>query len=628
MPTDADDFLKNAVEHRLISQDVADRLADEAKLQSISPRSFAIKSGVLSSWQVETINVLSDPAKYVPGFHVDSVLGKGGFGTVYKATQLNLDRQVALKTIPLQNLKDDLGTRRFEREARIIGGMNHPHIVAAYDFGFHENLLYLSLELVDGKDLAKLLKARGRLDEFTTWQILKQVASALAYAQERNVIHRDIKPGNLMLASTPAGYPLPDTVPFIKVTDFGLACFNQSRPGDNTITAAGTGLGTPSYVAPEQLTGDKVDQRADIYALGATAYHMLRGKPAYHEISPVKVMSKKVSGDENWVESLSGEVSEPTFDLIRLMAVNKVEERIQSHTILLQKIDEVLQRLGHQSTYTDSTAQFDAASDAAGDSFVLATGVDSSSRSYDESMHDEPTNVSIKDLSKKTVIFSRKSFLAGAAIAVIAALGSILFFLNPSNRGPTTPEITLRNGDNVVQVYNGFRVNNSAFVVSGGQLEKYEDDEGGRVLLGSNCRISFPCRSSDGTAFEYLTFSVGMRIQDAASVMFSAVDENDNTEFTLEFTQEGYKLKQESGESKEIMWNVNPNDQTGYVQIDLTRNNVYWTVLVDRKVVGKVPHSQLSMATIVLETRGKSLFENPHITEKIDKAPEHDAPQT
>ena len=483
-------------------------------MQSISPRSFAIKTGVLSNWQIDTLNVLSNPQKYVPGFHVDAVLGKGGFGTVYKATQLNLDRQVALKTIPLHNVKDESGIKRFEREARIIGGMNHPHIVAAYDFGFHENLLYLSLELVDGKDLAKLLKSRGRLDEFTTWQILKQVSSALAYAQERNVIHRDIKPGNLMLATTPAGYPLPETVPFIKVTDFGLACFNQSLPGENTITVAGTGLGTPSYVAPEQLTGDKVDQRADIYALGATAFHMLRGKPAYQEISPVKVMSKKVAGDENWVEKLAGEVSESTYNLIRSMTNNKAEDRIQSHILLMQKIDEVLQQLSHRSSFADSTTQFADTSDSHAESFVLADDVEVASAVHDSSLHDQTTEISLEASP------SRRSALIGLGLTIAAAIISIYAFLNIPFSNPEIPEVVLVDGENFVQVYNGFRLNNAAFIVGGGYLEKFEDEEGGRVLRGSNCKISFPCQSSEGDSFKYLTYSIGMRIQAADSVSF------------------------------------------------------------------------------------------------------------
>ena len=606
------EFLLTAVAHKFLGKDSADRLATEAKLQDLTPQSFAIKSGVLNSWQVETLKVLCKPSDHVPGFYIDAVLGRGGFGTVYKATQVNLDRHVALKTIPLSSLRDDTATKRFEREAKIIGSMSHPNIVGAHDFGFHDDLLFLSLELVDGKDLSKFIGKRGRIDEFTTWQMLKQVASALAYAEGLNVTHRDIKPGNLMLTATPAGYPLPQNVPFVKVTDFGLACFSHDIPGENTITMAGTGLGTPSYVAPEQLTGDKVDQRADIYAIGATAFHMLSGKPAYHEVSPAKVMGIKTTGKEVWVDRLVGKISPASIELMRNMTAYDPEDRIPDHRELIRNLDSVLESLRTESSSTQSTyiGEIDDQFDSPGD-FVVA--LDDSVESGLDSAGDSSIEPSNKFKPKS---FTKIMFVVGASIALL--LATILFWIYRPALASIVDEIELNADGRVVQIYNGFKLNNSAFIVRGGQWQKFEDSEGGRVMLGSNCRVIFPCQTMSGDAFKYLRYSVGLQVNEAATVSFTAGDEMNEKIFSVVFSQLGYFLDHNNRKSELIEWNVHPAEQNGYINLELTRNNANWTVMVDRKVIGKVRHTGLTPATIVMESRkGNSLFENPNIVEML-----------
>lgn len=617
-----DDFLANAVAHDLISSDMAARLARDSKQQNLSAEAFAIKCGVIKPWQLETLRVLNNPSNHVPGFHIDSVLGKGGFGIVYKATQINLDRQVALKTIPLSSLKGNSATKRFEREAKIIGSLRHPNIVAAHDFGYHKDLLYLSLELVDGKDLSNLLESRGQLDEFTTWHMLRQVASALLTAQELNVTHRDIKPSNLILTSTPTGFPLPENIPFVKVADFGLACFTQAVPGDNTITLAGTGLGTPSYVAPEQLTGAKVDQRADIYAMAATAVHMLMGKPPYHMETPAKVFGIKSSGKENWSDMVSGQVSESTESLIRSMSQYDSDARIADHRVLIKKIDQVLEGLspamnsGNASTIIDGNSQDS-------DDFIVASQflVDPSRPNLLN--HGETTEVSIDGYMEKpheTSVIPKPNFRFKFLISVVSLVGLAVILLSVfvfPGSDSTISEIELAS-NRVVQIYDGFKLNESAFNVHGGQWQKFVDEEGGRVVLGSNCKVSFPCSSVDAEPFKYFRFSVGVKLNDARLVSFWP----DGFDFSLVLDQEGYFLQQKKSVADITEWDVPPTEQTGYVNIEIIRNNAYWKFLIDREEVGSVKTTDFSFASIQLQTKGKSLFENPKVAELLPVEPD------
>ena len=308
MVDQSEKLVELAVVNRFLSRDSAGKLLSESLKLGLPVEAFALKSGVLSPWQIDALRWLCHPEELVPGYRLKNMLGRGGFGSVFRATQTNMDRDVALKTIPLNAVKDSSAARRFEREAKIVGQLRHPHIVAAYDFGFHKDHLFLSLELVEGNDLGNLIRRVKKLDEYTALHVIRQTVTALAYAAEKGITHRDIKPGNLLLTETPIGYSLPKCVPFVKVADFGLACFTETRR-DEAITLENSGIGTPSYVAPEQLQGrNDVDVRADIYSLGVTAYKLMTGVAPYDAVPAMAVAKEKLSGNETWLnqmESLS-----------------------------------------------------------------------------------------------------------------------------------------------------------------------------------------------------------------------------------------------------------------------------------------------------------------------------------
>ncbi|VTT97197.1 serine threonine protein kinase : Serine/threonine protein kinase-related protein OS=Planctomyces limnophilus (strain ATCC 43296 / DSM 3776 / IFAM 1008 / 290) GN=Plim_0540 PE=3 SV=1: Pkinase [Gemmataceae bacterium] len=273
----------------------------------------------------------------IPGYEIAGVLGKGACGVVYRARQVKLDRTVALKMVLSDRRPSPAALARFDKEAVSLAKLRHPNIVGVYDCGHHDGRAYFAMELLDGEDLGARLDRTGRLDEFTAWHIARQTAAALAHAAELGVYHRDIKPANLFLTPPPTGYPLPPGVPLVKVTDFGLALTRQTGDDatDQRLTAAGVVLGTPAYMPPEQFAGSDIDHRADIYALGATVYHLLAGDAPFNGASVWEVMINK-SGP---TPRLGSAVSPETDTLVAAMMAQRPEDRIGTYRELLDRID-------------------------------------------------------------------------------------------------------------------------------------------------------------------------------------------------------------------------------------------------------------------------------------------------
>src|SRR5262249_10994866 len=160
---------------------------------------------------------------------------------------------VALKMVLVNRLADVGAIRRFEQEAQVVAQLSHPNVVAAYDFGRHEGRVYFAMELVLGEDVQKLVRRQGSLDEWTAWGLGRQAAAGLAHAWQRKIVHRDIKPGNLLLLEPPAGFPLPAGLPLVKIADFGLTQLVASANEAPRLTSIGTAVGSPHYMSPEQL---------------------------------------------------------------------------------------------------------------------------------------------------------------------------------------------------------------------------------------------------------------------------------------------------------------------------------------------------------------------------------------
>jgi TolB-like protein/tRNA A-37 threonylcarbamoyl transferase component Bud32 len=217
-------------------------------------------------------------------------LGRGGMGEVFEARDSRLDRRVAIKTLRPELLSDANARRRFEREAKALSGLSHPNICAVYDVGRHEELDFLVMEYIEGQTLASALD-RGALDERTAVRLAAQIAEALGEAHEHGILHRDVKPQNVLV--TPRGHA--------KVLDFGLA--KTVSPGTeetatiSDVSAAGTVLGTARYMSPEQVRGEDIDARSDIFSLGCVIYELLAGRAAFQGQTAGEIMSGILTKD-------------------------------------------------------------------------------------------------------------------------------------------------------------------------------------------------------------------------------------------------------------------------------------------------------------------------------------------
>ncbi len=258
----------------------------------------------------------------VPGarfgdYEILAELGAGGMGKVYRAKDLTLERLVALKTLGPQFGTDTGFVQRFLKEARAAARLNHPNIVQIYDFGQVEETYYLAMEYVDGHSLGAYLR-RGHFGERDALLVIRHAARALAVAHAEGLIHRDIKPDNLMLTSKGE----------VKLVDLGIA---KRVDEDQSLTQTGHTVGTPHYISPEQIRGARdIDARADIYSLGATLYHLVTGHTPFPGSSGALVMSMHLSQPLSDPRTYVPSLSEGLCRVIRKMMAKSREERYAS----------------------------------------------------------------------------------------------------------------------------------------------------------------------------------------------------------------------------------------------------------------------------------------------------------
>ncbi|HEV8600423.1 MAG TPA: serine/threonine-protein kinase [Gemmatimonadales bacterium] len=211
-----------------------------------------------------------------------SELGSGGFGRVYRVRDLHLERIVALKVLHPMLIQDPAGVERFRREAQLAARLNHRNLVNIYEIGGRAGLMWYTMEFVDGPNLAQLVEQEGPLTLDRVLRLLREGLSALSHAHGIGLVHRDIKPENLLFEKS--GY--------LRITDFGLAI---ALRGQGKFGGATSQSGTPRFASPEQLLGERVDGRSDLYSLAATAYFALLGRPPFEGITPVQVLAQQTT---------------------------------------------------------------------------------------------------------------------------------------------------------------------------------------------------------------------------------------------------------------------------------------------------------------------------------------------
>jgi eukaryotic-like serine/threonine-protein kinase len=264
----------------------------------------------------------------IKGYQLVERLGVGAMGAVLKAVKKDTNETVALKILKPELAKDTEFVQRFNREALAVQALHHPNIIRAVQIGKSGDYHFFAMEFVDGESASKIIKTRQKMPERLSLSIVRQIAGALDHAWKNQIIHRDIKPDNIMVTRDGVA----------KLTDLGLA---RTVKQQSTLTITGVVMGSPAYISPEQATGEKnLDTRSDIYALGATLYHMLTGEVPYDGDSPLQVMLKHMNDPLPDVRKREPSVSEGTRRLIFKMMAKRPEGRFQAprelHDALVQ----------------------------------------------------------------------------------------------------------------------------------------------------------------------------------------------------------------------------------------------------------------------------------------------------
>jgi serine/threonine-protein kinase len=276
-------------------------------------------------------------------YRIDSFITAGGMGSVYRAVHVMLDKTVAVKVIKNELVTSDEVVARFQREARAASNLNHPNIVSVYDLGqTPEGTLYIAMEFIDGPSLKEVIRRNGPLTPWDSIDILRQVASALSSAHRKQIVHRDLKSDNLMLASE-------GDRKVVKLVDFGIAkTFDESTQ----LTAAGYMLGTPHYMSPEQAAGRPVDHRADLYSLGVILYEMITGEVPFGDAAVTSVLVRLATEVPPIPSARRPDLRVlPALDAVAMRCLEKdPERRFQSADEFADALERALAEINSQPT--------------------------------------------------------------------------------------------------------------------------------------------------------------------------------------------------------------------------------------------------------------------------------------
>ncbi len=276
------------------------------------------------------------------GCRIESILGEGGMGVVYRGVDLSLDRQVAIKVLPPRVMKKKMLVERFHREARAAAQVEHPNIVQVYRVGEEGDRHYIVMQYVKGQALSDLLQEKGKIEYRRATRMIFDVTKGLAHAHEHGIIHRDIKPDNIMI--TEKGE--------VKLADFGLA---RELKTDSEISQTGQVLGTPYYMSPEQCQGERVDGRSDLYALGATFYYMLTGVRPFSGDTPYEVILKHMKEPLTDPRVHVPGLPQDLVEIVQTLMAKTASKRMASAEALAERLESILQKW----QILDSTAEME-----------------------------------------------------------------------------------------------------------------------------------------------------------------------------------------------------------------------------------------------------------------------------
>ncbi len=402
------DFATLAIAHKVLTREQledAERTLNkeaEAGKPKRPVEDVLLEEGILNSDQVWAVykakeRLLRDArarGQRIGGYEIISKVGEGGLGVVYKARQLSMGRIVALKVLHERWVTDDEFRKRFLVEARLVGRLSHPNLIQVIDVGRYKSTLYFSMEFVDGEPVDATLDREGKMDLQSVVSIAIQMAGALEYLHQRRIVHRDVKPGNIMV--TKGG--------IAKLGDFGFVKSSL----ESVLSTEGEVLGTPDYISPEAARGEKnLDFRSDLYSFGATLYHMLTGIPPFGG-SVSDVMDQHIKADPKPITSQNRNLPPKMVQIVEKLMKKRPADRYQNFSELLNDLDEV-----RRSAKTDGKDVAAAAPSLAG----LSAEVRPSTESGGE----------IRQLVKK--VQSLKTGLTAAISALVVALAVIAYLV-------------------------------------------------------------------------------------------------------------------------------------------------------------------------------------------------------
>jgi serine/threonine protein kinase len=282
------------------------------------------------------------PGTLLGGYRIVDHIGRGGMGDVYRARDVSLDRDVALKTIVGLLGSDATFVERFREEAKAAARLSHPNLVQVHAFGEHEGTLFFAMELVPGKSLGDRLKS-GPLPWREAARFAAQAARGLDAAWQKGIVHRDVKPENLLVGAEGT----------VKVADFGLA---KRLESNGAHTATGIIVGTPRYMSPEQAQGETLDFRSDMYSLGATVFHLVAGRPVFDGATAMKLCMKHIQEPPPALATVAPDVPEALSNVVARMLAKRPQDRYESYAALAQDLEGIAAGSASSATLLSSPA--------------------------------------------------------------------------------------------------------------------------------------------------------------------------------------------------------------------------------------------------------------------------------
>jgi len=276
-------------------------------------------------------------------YDIIEVVGKGGMATVYKGVQKSLNRIVAIKVVHQNLIHDEEFLRRFHREAQLAASLTHNNIVHVYDEGQINNLHFIVMEYLDGKDLHTMIKESGKIEVIKTLNIITPIAGTLMYAHNKGIIHRDIKSSNIFV--TKEGKAV--------LTDFGIAHANSGTK----LTQTGTVIGTPEYMSPEQAEGKIIDERSDLYSLGVVMFESLTANLPFKGENPISTIYRIINEKPKGVREIVGEIPKEVEEIIEKLLSKKKEDRFKNGDELVEKLKHTLTDLHQQPSKAKSLSK-------------------------------------------------------------------------------------------------------------------------------------------------------------------------------------------------------------------------------------------------------------------------------